>query len=119
MNEVYKTYGEAFVGRALAMENRGGVPHYKPGQESVTIEYGRDEEEGGTVYAAVYDFVNQMGQVVRMLFIYDVDHWVPLAFGTCQVVTPPMWRQPPECFTPSEEMLAALNAKLDEVKRDA
>lgn len=108
----WETRGEAAVARELRTEKREGVDHYVPGQVHAELQ---GPEEGGILVAQL-SFVNRVGVCMLAMVSVDGREWEPAVRGYRCVGLGMDYGMSglPDCWEPTEEMLAALNALKEE-----
>lgn len=94
------TAGERLLDRELEQEMRGGFKHYVPGQHEAML-----LDDGD----AVVGYVDVMGHAC-LVGVETIDgEWAPVFVAKAQMLTVTAPERPPEGFTLSERMIAALD----------
>ena len=100
----WRTLGEGFLERELAIEKRAGVEHYVTGQAAAK----RLEQDGNE--AAVVTYVTGAGAAAMVLLGLDKGEWIPIIRQVRVVGLSVDYgvRELPDDWRPTGEMLEAI-----------
>lgn len=102
----FKTRGEQMLQRELAVENRGGIPHFETGQHQAVV------VEDDCHIIAVLSWVNPFGMAIRMMVRREQGgEWETCGDTVTQAGVEVHWGASPmpEEFEFSDRMIAVLD----------